>query len=160
MTLPASHQDFKDAGTPSTSLSSSQAQHTRYTILLSHSNLSYPNTLTYKDVLNLRIWSPNIWVGLEVFLNMCGTSLNSSNTKMAGVRRLYRPPSRTSRFEPLLLFLRRRRIIRRGSEKGVRSSDPIGIFTVAVEFQTNCWRHLSDALVRPSFDHASDHPVQ
>ena len=42
-------------GTPSTSLSSSQAQHTRHTTLLSHSNLSYPSTLTYKDVLNLRI---------------------------------------------------------------------------------------------------------
>ena len=36
------------AGTPSTSLSSSQAQHTRHTTLLSHSNLSYPSTLTYK----------------------------------------------------------------------------------------------------------------
>ena len=35
-------------GTPSTSLSSSKAQHTRYTTLLSHSNLSYPSTFTYK----------------------------------------------------------------------------------------------------------------
>ena len=41
------------AGSPSTSLSSSQAQHTRHTTLLSHSNMSYPSTLTYKDVLNL-----------------------------------------------------------------------------------------------------------
>ena len=42
------------AGSPSTILSCSQAQHTRHTTLLSHSNMSYPSTLTYKDVLNLR----------------------------------------------------------------------------------------------------------
>ena len=42
------------AGTPSTNLSSSQAQHTRHTTLLSHSNMSYPSTLTYNDVLNLK----------------------------------------------------------------------------------------------------------
>ena len=30
--------------------------------------------------------------GLEMFLGVCGMSSNSSNLKMAGVRRIYRPP--------------------------------------------------------------------
>ena len=31
--------------------------------------------------------------GLEMFLGVCGMSSNSSNLQMAGVRRIYRPPS-------------------------------------------------------------------
>jgi len=92
-------------------------------------------------------------------LDVCGTSLNSSNSKMAGVRRLNSPPSRTSHFEPLPLFLRRRRIIRRCLTKGVGSSDPTVFSTVAVKFQTNCRRHLSDQLVRRHLHKPSDHPV-
>ena len=76
----------------------------RHTTLLTHSRA--------KLALNLRMWSICSLVGLEMSLDACGSSLNSSNSKMAGVRRLYRPPSRTSRFEPLPFFLRRRRIIR------------------------------------------------
>ena len=35
--------------------------------------------------------------GLEMLLGVCGMFSNSSKLQMAGVRRIYRPPSRTSR---------------------------------------------------------------
>ena len=57
---------------------------------LSRANLAL--TLT-KLVLKPRICSICTWVGLEVFFNVYGVSLVSSNLKMAGVRRIYRPPS-------------------------------------------------------------------
>ena len=44
--------------------------------------------------------------------------------------------------------------------EGVGSSDPTEIPLVAVNFQTNCQRHFSDAFARPSCNQASDHPVQ
>ena len=50
--------------------------------------------------------------GLEVFLGMCGMSSNSSNLQMAGGAHIYRPPTRTSRLEPLGTFLRRHRNFR------------------------------------------------
>ena len=74
--------------------------------LLTHLGTILALSLT-KDVLNLKMWS--IWslVGLEMFLDVCGSSLNSSNSKMAGRTHIYSPPSWTSRLEPLILFLRR-----------------------------------------------------
>src|SRR6185503_284675 len=44
--------------------------------------------------------------GLEMFLGVFVTSLNSSKLQMAGGWHIYRPPSRTSRLEPLPNFLR------------------------------------------------------
>ena len=43
--------------------------------------------LRVKDMITMLLY------GLEVFLSMCGKSSNSSNLQMAGVRRIYRPPS-------------------------------------------------------------------
>ena len=61
--------------------------------------------------LNLRMWSICSLVGLEVFLDVCGTSLNSSNSKMAGGRHIYSLTNQTIRLELLCLLLRRHRNI-------------------------------------------------
>jgi hypothetical protein len=50
--------------------------------------------------------------GLEVFLDVCVMSWNSSKFQMAGVRHIYSPPTWTSRLEPLGTFLRRHRNFR------------------------------------------------
>ena len=71
--------------------------------------------------------------GLEMFLGVGVMLLNSSNSKMAGESRLYRPPTQISCWVAVSLFLRRCRIIRRCLTKGVGSSDPTAFSTVAVE---------------------------
>ena len=43
---------------------------------------------------------------LEMFLGVFVTSLNSSKLQMAGGWLIYKPPSQTSRLEPLPNFLR------------------------------------------------------
>ena len=52
--MPASHQDSKDGRLTRSSSWLTQEPATRYNILLLHSLMSYPSTLTYKDVLNLK----------------------------------------------------------------------------------------------------------
>ena len=51
--------------------------------------------------------------GLEMFLGVFVTSLNSSKLQIAGGWHTYRPPSQTSHLEPLPNFLRMHRCIRR-----------------------------------------------
>ena len=53
--------------------------------------------------------------GLEMFLGVYDTCSNSSKLQMAGRWHIYRPPSRTSRLEPLPSFLRMHQCIRRYS---------------------------------------------
>ena len=52
--MPASHQDSKDGWLTEIYFGSLENQLTRYNTLLLHSLMSYPSTLTYKDVLNLK----------------------------------------------------------------------------------------------------------
>ena len=65
--------------------------------------------------------------GLEMFLGVYVTSLDSSNLQMAGEVHIYRPPSRTSRLEPLPNFLRMHRCIRRCSTGASDQTEPQGI---------------------------------
>ena len=65
--------------------------------------------------------------GLEMFLGVFVTSLNSSKFQMAGGWHIYRPPSRSSRLEPLPNFLRMHRCIRRYSTGASSHSVPEGI---------------------------------
>ena len=62
--------------------------------------------------------------GLEMFLGVFVTSLNSSKLQMAGGWHIYRPPSRSSRLEPLPNFLRMHRCIRRYSTGASDHSAP------------------------------------
>ena len=66
-------------------------------------------------------------VGLEMFLGVGVMFLNSSKLQMAGGWHIYRPPSRTSRLEPLPNFLRFYRCIRRYSTGASGHSVPEGI---------------------------------
>ena len=52
--MPASHQDSKDGRLTEYKLEQLSSIAHKYTTLLSHSNMSYPSTLTYKNVLNLK----------------------------------------------------------------------------------------------------------
>jgi len=63
---------------------------------------------------------------LEMFLGVFVTSLNSSKLQMAGGWLIYKPPSQTSRLEPLPNFLRMHRCIRRYSTGASGHSAPWG----------------------------------
>ena len=65
--------------------------------------------------------------GLEIFLGVFVTFLNSSNLQMTGGWHIYRPPSRSSFLEPLLNFLGMHRCIRRYSTSASGHSVPEGI---------------------------------
>ena len=65
--------------------------------------------------------------GLEMFLGVFVTSLNSSKLQMAGGWHIYRPSSRSSRLEPLPNFLRMHRCIRRYSTGASGHSELQGI---------------------------------
>ena len=60
--------------------------------LITHSRANLALTLT-KLVLRTKDLIFMLFDGLEVFLGVCGMSSNSGKLKMAGVRRIYRPPS-------------------------------------------------------------------
>ena len=60
--------------------------------MFTHSKANLALTLT-KLVLKPKDMINELLYGLEVFLGVCMTSSNSSKLKMAGVRRIYRPPS-------------------------------------------------------------------
>ena len=62
--------------------------------------------------------------GLEMFLGVFVTSLNSSKLQMAGGWHIYRPPSRTSHLEPLPNFLCMHRCIRMYSTGASSHSAP------------------------------------
>ena len=65
--------------------------------------------------------------GLEMFLGVFVTSLNSRNLQMARGWYIYRPPSRSSRLEALPNFLRLHWCIRRYSTGASGHSVPEGI---------------------------------
>ena len=60
--------------------------------MVTHSRANLALTLT-KLVLRTKDLISKLLGGLEVFVGVCVMSWNSSNNKMAGVRRIYRPPS-------------------------------------------------------------------
>ena len=60
--------------------------------MIAHSRANLALTLT-KLVLRTKNLIFMLLDVLEVFLGVCGMSSNSSRLKMAGVRRIYRPPS-------------------------------------------------------------------
>ena len=60
--------------------------------MITHSRANLALTLT-KLVLRTKDLITKLLDGLEVFLGVGMTSSNSSSFKMAGVRRIYRPPS-------------------------------------------------------------------
>ena len=68
--------------------------------------------------------SAKLFDGLEMFLGVFVTSLNFSKLQMAGGWHIYRPPSRTSRLEPLPNFLRMHWCIRRYSTGASSHSAP------------------------------------
>ena len=60
--------------------------------MITHSRANLALTLT-KLVLKTKDLIFMLLDGLEVFLDVCVMSLDSSKLKMAGVRRIYKPPS-------------------------------------------------------------------
>ena len=60
--------------------------------MITHSRANLALTLT-KLVLRTKDLIFILLDGLEMFLDVCGMFNNSSKLKMAGVRRIYRPPS-------------------------------------------------------------------
>ena len=60
--------------------------------LITHSRANLALTLT-KLVLRTKDLISMLLDGLEVFLDVCVMSWDSSKLQMAGVRRIYRPPS-------------------------------------------------------------------
>ena len=60
--------------------------------MITHSRANLALTFT-KLVLRTKDLIFMLLDGLEVFLGVNGMSSNSSNLQMAGVRRIYRPPS-------------------------------------------------------------------
>ena len=60
--------------------------------MITHSRANLTLTLT-KLVLRTKDLISMLLDDLEVFLDVCVMSWDSSKTKMAGVRRIYRPPS-------------------------------------------------------------------
>jgi len=66
-----------------------------------------------QGVLRAKDMNTKLLDGLEMFLGVFVTSLNSNKLQMAGGCHIYRPPSRTSHFEPLPNFLRMHRCIRK-----------------------------------------------
>ena len=83
--VPVSHQDSKDGRrTKIQALVHSRTSHKAQHLTLTLSKeliLALPLT---KLVLSLRIWSICTWVSLEVFFNIYGASLVSSQLQMAG----------------------------------------------------------------------------
>ena len=64
--------------------------------MITHSRANLALTLT-KFVLRTKDLIFMLLDGLEVFLDVCVMSWDSSKLKMAGVRRIYRPPTQESR---------------------------------------------------------------
>ena len=60
--------------------------------MITHTRANLALTLT-KLVLRTKDLISMLLDGLEVFLDVCVMSWDSNNLKMAGVRRIYRPPS-------------------------------------------------------------------
>ena len=60
--------------------------------MITHLRANFALTLT-KLVLRTKDLISMLLYGLEVFLDVCVMSWDSSKLKMAGVRRIYRPPS-------------------------------------------------------------------
>ena len=65
--------------------------------MITHSRANLALTLT-KFVLRTKDLIFMLLDGLEMFLDVCGMFSNFSNLKMAGVRRIYRPPTQESRY--------------------------------------------------------------
>jgi hypothetical protein len=80
-----------------------------------------------QSVLKAKNMNTKLLDGLEMFLGVFVTFLNSSNLQMTGGWHIYRPPSRSSHLEPLLKFLRMHRCIRRYSTGASGHSVPDGI---------------------------------
>ena len=82
-----------------------------------HLVISLTKELTFtqhsQSVLRAKDMNTKLLGGLEMFLGVFVTSLNSSKLQMAGGWHIYRPPSGESRWEPLPNFSAWRRIDRR-----------------------------------------------
>ena len=83
--------------------------------------------------------------GLEMFLGVFVTSLNSSNLQMPGRWHIYSPSSRTSCLEPLPNFLHMHRCIRRYSTGASGHSTPevaVGSSEVLPDKPVPCLRFI------------------
>ena len=78
---------------------------------LTHKELTF--TRHTQSVVRAKDMNTKLLDGLEMFLGVFVTSLNSNKLQMAGGCHIYRPPSRTSRLEPLPNFLRMHQCIRK-----------------------------------------------
>ena len=65
--------------------------------LIAHSRANLALTLT-KHVLRTKDLISMLLDGLEVFLDVCVMSWDSSNLQMVGVRYIYRPPTQESHY--------------------------------------------------------------
>ena len=75
-----------------------------------------------------------------MFLGVCGMSSNSSNLQMAGVSRIYRPPSLIA-IAPTV-SKKQHTIERTDASGGAASVHPVTLRPeVAVELLTHCLRH-------------------
>ena len=84
---------LQGAGTPKSSFGSLKNHSTKAQGLA----ISLAKELTFtqhsQSVLRTKDMILMLLYGLEMFLGVCGMSSNSSKLQMAGVRRIYRPPS-------------------------------------------------------------------
>ena len=113
--MPASLQSSKVPVHQNLLLVHSRTTAQRLKALQSHSLRGNPFIQHSQSVLRAKDMSAKLLDGLEMFLDVFVTSLNSSKLQMAGGWHIYRPPSRTSLLEPLPNFLRMHRCIRRYS---------------------------------------------
>ena len=125
--VPASLQSSKVPAHRNLLLVHSRTTAQRHKALQSHSLKSYPLHDTLQSVLRSKDMNTKLLDGLEMFLGVFVTSLNSSKLQMAGGWHIYRPPSRSSCLEPLPNFLRMHRCIRRYSTGASGHSVPEGI---------------------------------
>ena len=110
--MPASHQGSKDAGVPRYTFGSLKNHSTNAQGLAISLTKELSFTQHSQSVLRSKDMNTKLLDGLEMFLGVFVTSLNSSKLQMAGGWHIYRPSSRTSRLEPLPNFLRMHRCIR------------------------------------------------
>src|SRR6185503_8326743 len=92
MTLPASFT-LQGAGAPSSCFGSLKNHSTKALSLAISLTKSSSFTQHSQSVLRAKDTILMLLYGLEMFLGVCGMSSNSSNLQLAGVRRIYRPPS-------------------------------------------------------------------
>ena len=103
---------LQGAGAPKSSFDSLKNHSTKAQGLAISLTKEITFTQHSQGVLRAKDMNTKLLDGLEMFLGVYKTCSSSGKLQMAGGWRLYRPPSRSSRLEPLATFLRMHRCIR------------------------------------------------